>query len=189
MGKLIYSLNVSLDGYAATPDGGLEWANVDDELHTWFNDQARELDASLYGRRMYELMAGYWPTAGADPSATDTERDFARIWNAMPKIVFSSTLGAVDGNSRQAGGDVAEELARLRTEFSGDIDVGGPTLASSFIRRGLVDEFRLLVHPVILGSGLPFFPQLDSPIQLRQVDSHTFRSGVMYLGFENAQSR
>jgi dihydrofolate reductase len=186
MGKLIYSLNVSLDGYAATADGGLEWAIVDDELHTWFNDQARGLAASLYGRRMYELMAGYWPTAEADPAATDIERDFARIWNATPKIVFSSTLAAVDGNSRLAQGDVAEELARLRTEFDGDIDVGGPTLASAFIRRGLVDEFRLLVHPVILGGGLPFFPQLDQPIPLRQIAQHAFASGVLYTGYANA---
>ena len=186
MGKLIYSLNVSLDGYAATPDGGLEWADVDDELHTWFNDQATKVECSLYGRRMWELMAGYWPTAGSDPAATLTERDFARIWNATPKVVFSSTLESVDGNARLARGDVAEELAQLRTEFDGDMDVAGPTLASSFIRRGLVDEFHLLVHPVILGSGLPFFPQLDVPISLRQVDSRTFRSGVTYLGFAKA---
>jgi dihydrofolate reductase len=182
MGKLIYSLNVSLDGFAAGPGGGLEWAKVDEDLHTWFNDQAREVAGSLYGRRMYELMAAYWPTAGSDPSATDVERDFARIWNATPKIVFSRTLETVEWNSRLVRGDVGEELARLRGELDGDLDVGGPTLAAEFIRRGLVDEYRLLVHPVILGEGLPFFPQLDSPIQLRQVDSHTFRSGVTYIG-------
>jgi dihydrofolate reductase len=183
MGKLIYSLNVSLDGFAATPNGGLDWANVDDELHTWFNDQARELDASLYGRRMYELMVAYWPTAEADPSASEPMRDFARIWNATPKIVFSSTLESVEGNSRLARGDVGDELARLRSEFDGDLDVGGPTLASAFIRRGLVDEYRLLVHPVILGAGLPFFPQLDRPIPLRKIGEREFASGVEYVGY------
>jgi dihydrofolate reductase len=183
MGKVIYSLNVSLDGYVETPDHRLDWANVDDEIHAWFNDQARDLDASLYGRRMYELMAAYWPTAESDPSATGPMRDYARIWNRTPKIVFSRTLDAVDPNSRLATGDVGEELERLRGEFSGDLDVGGPTLASAFIERGLVDEYRLVVHPVILGAGTPFFPGLERPIGLRLIETRTFASGVVYLGY------
>lgn len=183
MGKLIYSMNVSLDGYVETPRHSLEWANVDEELHGWFNDRAREVDASIYGRRMYELMAGYWPTAESDASATPAMLEFARIWKPMPKVVFSSTLSTVDWNSRLVRGPVEDELARLRTEFDGDFDVGGPTLASAFIRRGLVDEYRLLVHPVILGEGTPFFPELESPIRLRLTKTHTFDSGVMYLGY------
>ncbi len=183
MGKLIYSMNVSLDGYIETPDHSLDWATVDEELHTWFNDRAREVDASLYGRRMYELMAGYWPTAESDPSATSAMIDFARIWKPMPKVVFSSTLTTVDWNSRLVTGDVGEELAQLRTEFDGDLDVGGPTLASAFIRRGLVDEYRLLVHPVILGAGTPFFPKLESPICLQLAETRTFDSGVIYQGY------
>ncbi|MEX2547949.1 MAG: dihydrofolate reductase family protein, partial [Chloroflexota bacterium] len=153
MGKLIYTLNVSLDGYVESPEGSLDWANIDEELHSWFNDRARELDASLYGRRMYELMAGYWPTAESDPDATPAMIDFARIWNVMPKVVFSSTLDSVAWNSRLVRGDVGEELMRLRAEFDGDFDIGGPTLASAFISRGLVDEFQLIVHPVVLGGG------------------------------------
>jgi len=184
VGRLIYSLNVSLDGYAESLDHSLDWANVDDELHAWFNDQARTLDASLYGRRMYELMSSYWPTARDDPAATGPMRDFAGIWLATPKIVFSSTLTTVDWNSRLARGEVADELARLRTEFEGDIDVGGPTLASAFIRRGLVDEYQLLVHPVILGGGTPFFPFGEASIPLRLIETQTFESGVVYLGYE-----
>ena len=183
MGKLIYSMNVSLDGYVETPEHSLDWANVDEELHSWFNDRARVVDASLYGRRMYELMAGYWPTAESDPSATEVEREFARIWKPMPKIVFSSTLTSVDWNSRLVRGDVGEELARLRTEFDGDLDVGGATLAAEFIRRGLVEEYRLLVHPVVLGAGTPFFPELESPIHLQLTETATFDSGVIYLGY------
>ena len=183
MGKLIYSMNVSLDGYVETPEHSLDWANVDEELHGWFNDRTREVDASLYGRRMYELMAGYWPTAESDPSATPVEREFARIWKPMPKIVFSSTLTGVDWNSRLVRGDVGEELARLRTEFDGDLDVGGATLAAEFIRRGLVEEYRLLVHPVVLGAGTPFFPELESPIHLQLTETATFDSGVIYLGY------
>jgi dihydrofolate reductase len=177
-------MNVSLDGFVETPDHSLDWADVDEELHTWFNDQTRRLDASLNGRRLYELMAGYWPTAAADPRATEVAREFARIWAPMPKIVFSSTLESVDWNSRLVRGDVGEELARLRTEFDGDLDVGGATLASSFIRRGLVDEYCLLVHPVILGAGTPYFPTLDTPIPLHLVEERRFASGVTLLRYE-----
>jgi dihydrofolate reductase len=183
MGKLIYSMNVSLDGYVETPDHDLDWTNVDDELHTWWNDQVRAADAFLYGRRLYEVMAAYWPTAGSDPAATEPMLDFARIWNPKPKVVFSSTLESVDWNSRLVSGDVSQELARLRTEFHGDLDVGGPTLAAEFIRRGLIDEYRLLVHPVILGAGTPFFPELNTPIRLRLTESQRFGSGVLYLGY------
>lgn len=183
MGRLIYLLNVSLDGFVETPDHGLDWTSVDDELHTWFNDQERGLEASLYGRRLYELMAAHWPTAESDPASTPPMREFARIWNAKPIVVFSSTLGRVDGNRRLVRGDVGDELARLRTEFAGDLNVGGATLASSFIRRGLVDEYRLVVHPVVLGAGTPYFPPLESPIRLRLTESRRFDSGVEYLGY------
>jgi dihydrofolate reductase len=186
LGKLIYLLNVSLDGFVETPDHMLDWTVVDDELHTWFNDQLREVDAELYGRRLYEVMAAYWPTAESDPSATEPMREFARIWNATPKIVFSSTLDTVEWNSRLVRGDVGEELARLRTEFTGDLSVGGATLASAFIRRGLVDEYRLVVHPVVLGSGTPFWPNLDGPIRLRLTETHRFESGVVYLSYAAA---
>ncbi len=158
MGKLIYSMNVSLDGFVDTPTHSLDWVRMDDELHAWFNDEARESDAFLYGRRLYEVMAAYWPTAESDPAATPVEIDFARIWNPKPKVVFSRTLDRVEWNSRLARGEIADELARLRTEFSGDLSVGGPTLASAFIERGLVDEYRVVVHPVAIGAGTPFFP-------------------------------
>ena len=184
MGRLIYSLNVSLDGFVETPDHSLDWADVDEELHAWFNDQVRDLAASLYGRRMYEVMAGYWPTAESDPDATEAMRDFAGIWSRTPKVVFSSTLTEVRWNSRLVNGDIGDELARLKTEFGGDMDVGGATLAAAFIRRGLVDEYRLLVHPVILGAGTPFFPELDAPLPLRLLETHTFRSGVTFLRYE-----
>jgi dihydrofolate reductase len=178
MGKLIYSLNVSLDGFIETPDHSLDWAVVDDEVHSWFNDQARALDATLYGRRMYELMADYWPTGDTDPAATDAMREFARIWKPMPKIVFSRSLDRVDHNARLVQGDVGPVLAELRREFPGDIDVGGPNLAGQFVRRGLVDEYRLVVHPVVLGAGTPFWPDLDAPLRLRLVESRSFASGA-----------
>lgn len=186
MGRLIYSMNVSLDGFVETPDHSLAWGTVDEELHAWFNDRERALDAIIYGRRLYEVMAGYWPTAESDPEATPAMLDFARIWVPKPKVVFSTTLPRVEWNSRLERGDVEEALNRLRREFDGDLGVGGPTMAAAFIERGLVDVFQLLVHPVVLGSGTPFFPPLERQVNLRLVDTHTFGSGVVYLGYRTA---
>lgn len=184
MGRLIYTLNVSLDGFIETPDRSLAWTIADDELLTWFNDTTRELDATIYGRRLYEVMAAYWPNGESDPAATEPMREFARIWNAMPKVVVSMTLPAVAWNSRLVRGDIAEELARLRHEFSGDLGVGGPTLAAEFIRRDLIDEYRLVVHPAVLGAGTRYFPPIDGPRRLRMMDTRTFASGVVYLRYE-----
>jgi dihydrofolate reductase len=186
MGKLIYLLNVSADGFIARPDGELDWPAVDDELHSWFNEHARGMEASLYGRRMYELMSGYWPTAEADPDITDTEREFARIWNRVPKVVFSSTLESVGPNARLVNGDVGEILADLRREMDGDLEVSGANLAGQFVRRGLVDEFQLVIHPVILGSGRPYWPELDSSVRLRTLATHTFTSGVHLISYGRA---
>jgi len=105
-------------------------------------------------------------------------REFSRIWKPMPKIVFSSSLEHVENNARLVSGDVGTLLQDLRREFDGDIDVGGPNLASQFVRRGLVDEYRVVVHPVVLGAGTPFWPELDEPLRLRLVDTRTFASGV-----------
>jgi dihydrofolate reductase len=186
MGKLIYTLNTSLDGFIETADHSLDWSVGDDELLTWFADRARGLAASLYGRRLYELMSAYWPTADADPAATEATFEFSRQWLRIPKIVFSSTLTSVDWNSRLVTGDVGDELARLREEFDGDFEVAGPMLASAFIRRGLVDRYEVVVHPVILGGGTPYLPPLDAPIRLRLTDTRTFSSGVAYLGYDVA---
>jgi dihydrofolate reductase len=184
MGRLIYTLNVSVDGFIETRDHSLDWSVADDELLAWFVDRARGLAASLYGRRLYELMSAYWPTAESDPAATETMREFGRLWLSIPKIVFSSTLASVDWNSRLVRGDVTEELARLRQELDGDFEVAGPTLASEFVRRGLVDRYELVVHPVILGGGTPYLPPLDAPVRLRLTDTRTFSSGVTYLGYD-----
>ena len=181
MGKLVYLMNVSLDGYVETPDHSLDWTDVNEEVHSWFTERSRETDAFLYGRRLYELMNAFWPTAESDPAAPDYIVDFARVWNATPKIVFSTSLDHVDGNSRLVSGDVGDVLARLRAEFPGELSVGGPTLAAQFIRRGLVDEYRVVVHPVILGAGLPFFPPLETPVKLRLKETRQFASGAIYL--------
>ena len=184
MGKVVYSMSVSLDGFVETASRSLDWVQVDEELHSFFNDQSREMSASLYGRRLYELMVGSWPTIESDPSATPAMLEFARIWTATPRIVFSRTLEEVGWNSRLVRDDPAAEVARLKAQPGFDMDVGGPTLASALIRAGLIDEYRLFVHPVILGAGKPFLPALDDRIGLRLLETRTFGSGVVYLRYE-----
>jgi dihydrofolate reductase len=184
MGKVVYLMNMSLDGFVETPDHSLDWGKVDDELHMWFADRQRLADVSVYGRRLWEVMAAYWPTGEANPDSTEPMREFARVWNATPKVVFSRELESVERGARLVRGDVGEELAKLQREFDGEIDVGGPMLAAQFIERGLVDEYRLVVHPVVLGAGTPFFPSGVSRIDLRLTETRTFASGAMYLGYE-----
>jgi dihydrofolate reductase len=182
MGRLIYAMNVSLDGYVDTPDHGLDWIRMDDELHAWFNDEARTTDAELYGRRMYEVMAAYWPHAADDPDATPVTLDFARIWNPKPKLVFSRTLRSVDWNSRLVHDAPVEALAAIRAQYPGDVSVSGPTLAAEFVRRGLVDEYRMVVHPAVLGAGTPYFPP-DERLDLELVDTRRFDTGSIYLRY------
>jgi dihydrofolate reductase len=185
-GRVRYAMNVSLDGYVADAAGGVGWGLIDEELHSWFNDRARTLAGSLYGRRLYELMAAYWPTGADDPNGTDATREFARIWNATPRIVFSTTLERVEHHSRLVRGDVGEVLAEARQELDGDLEVGGPDLARQFLERGLVDEIELVVHPVVLGDGLPFWPSLEAPLAFRLTGVERFGSGVVALSYERA---
>jgi dihydrofolate reductase len=182
MRKLIYSMGVSLDGYIAGPDGGIDWSAPDEELHRFHNQQARETDVHLYGRRLYEAMT-YWETADENTSAPEHELEFARIWKDTPKIVFSKTLERVEGNARLVREGAAEELAKLKDQPGKDLAVGGAGLASTFIRLGLVDEYRLFVSPVVLGGGTPYLPALDERIDLELVETRTFGSRVVYVRY------
>lgn len=184
--KLIYSMFVSVDGFIETPSRGLDWHVIDEELHRFANDQARETGVMLYGRRLYETMAAYWPTADADPSSPEYVVEYARIWKETPKVVFSKTLEKVDWNSRLVRDDAAGEIARLKAQPGKNLSIGGPTLASAAVRLGLVDEFRPFVHPVVIGAGTPFLPAWDGRIRLRLLDTRRFGSGVVYLRYERA---
>ena len=185
MRKVIYSMFVSLDGFIEGPNRDLDWHIVDEELHKYVNDQERALDTHLYGRRMYEVMS-YWQTADTNPSSPEYEVEYAHIWKSIPKIVFSKTLERVEGNARLVWEDVVEEVTRLKEQPGKDLEVGGAHLASTLIQSGLVDEYRIYVHPVILGTGTPMFPALDEGIKLRLVETHTFSSGVVFLRYQCA---
>ena len=182
MRKVIYSLTTSLDGFIADRDGEIDWSAPDEELHRFHNEQTRELGAHLCGRRLYETMV-YWETADRDPSAGPVTLEFASIWQALPKIVFSSTLQTVEGVSRLATDGPAQELARLREQPGGDIGVGGAGLASTLIEGNLIDEYRVFVSPIVLGAGTPYFPALQERIPLELVETRTFGSRVVYLRY------
>ncbi len=182
MRKLIYSMGVSLDGFVAGPGGEIDWSAPDEELHRFHNQQARQMGAHLLGRRMYEEMS-YWETADEQLSV-DYLLEFARIWKDTPKVVFSTTLEQVEGNARLVKKSAAEEVARLKEEPGGDLSVGGAGLASSLIKQGLVDEYRLFVSPVVLGGGTPFFPAVDGRIDLELVETRTFGSRVIYVRYQ-----
>ena len=183
MRKLIYSMMVSLDGFIARPDGDLAWILIDEELHTFANEQAREVDVELYGRRLWETMAAYWPTADENPDAPAVEVEFARIWRDLPKIVFSRTLDRVEGNARLATKDLSEEIGALKDQPGRDLSIGGAELAGEALRLGLVDEVRPMVQPVVLGAGRPMFPPSGSSLDLELVETRTFASGVVYLRY------
>src|SRR4051794_35603673 len=181
MPKVIYQMGgVSADGYVVGPDGKFDWAMPDEELHRFHNEQTRALAGHLLGRRLYETMV-YWETAGEDPS--EIARDFAMIWQALPKVVFSRTLDSVEGsNTTLARGDLRAELTSLQASVRGDVVVGGAELAAEASRLGLIDEYRLFVHPVALGGGVPFFPR-DHRVDMELVESRTFSSRVVYLRY------
>ncbi len=184
MGTLIYGMGVSIDGYVADATGGIDWSAPDDELHRYWNDTGREIALSLYGRRLYELMSAYWPTADQDPGASPVVTDFARIWRDTPKVVFSKTLESVDWNSRLERGDVVEATRRLKAETDGLLEVGGATLAAPLVQAGLVDEYRIVFMPTAVGGGTPYFPALPSWLSLRLVENRTFPGGGVLLRYE-----
>ena len=182
MRTVIYSMSVSLDGFIAGPGGDIGFTAPDEEQFRFHVQQTREIGVELMGRGLYEEML-VWGDPEAAPSGPD-ELEFARIWNAIPKVVFSATLDRVEGNARLAGPDVAGEVARLREEpGEGVVSVGGAGLASTLIKLDLIDEYRLFVQPVVLGDGTPYFPPLDRRIELELLETRTFVSRVTYLRY------
>jgi dihydrofolate reductase len=187
MRRVTYSMGVSLDGYIVGPDGGFDWTPPDQELFRFITNQTRELAAYVMGRRLYETML-YWETADQDPSLDDDALEWAAIWKPLPKVVFSTTLSAVEGNARLATGSLVEEIDRLRAEpTDGDIAIGGATLAREAARLGLIDEYGPRVHPLLVGGGIPFYPQSERRVDLELVESRPFGSQTVYFRYRVAR--
>jgi dihydrofolate reductase len=183
MRSVTYSMAVSLDGYIAGPDGQFDWSVPDEEVSRFATDETRQVGVMLLGRKLYETML-YWETADQDPSLDDSDLEFIAIWKPLPKVVFSTTLPGVQGNARLASGGLAEEIERLRAEpGEGDIAIGGATLAAEAAALGLIDEYRARVYPVLVGGGIPFFPQRERRVDLELLETRTFSSRVVYLRY------
>jgi dihydrofolate reductase len=187
MRRVTYSMSMSLDGYIVGPDGTFDWTSPDKEVFRFWIDEIRGVGVHLMGRRLYETML-YWETADQDPSLGTDELEWAALWKPLPKVVFSTTLSAVQGNARLASGGLAEEIERLRAEpGDGEIAIGGATLAAEAAALDLIDEYRAMVYPVLVGGGVPFFPRRERRVDLELVETRTFSSRVVYLRYRVAR--
>ncbi|MFE7582325.1 dihydrofolate reductase family protein [Streptomyces gardneri] len=187
MRSVTYAMGASLDGYITGPDGGFDWTAPDDEVFRFWIEEIRGVDVHLLGRRLYETML-YWETADEDPSLDDATREWISLWNPLPKVVFSTTLSTVEGHARLATGSLAEEIERLRAEpGDGEIAIGGATLAAEAAASDLIDEYRVMVHPVLVGGGTSYFPQHERQVDLELVETRTFNSKFVYLRYRVAR--
>ncbi|MEU0541144.1 dihydrofolate reductase family protein [Nocardia sp. NPDC005978] len=184
MRKLTFGMNLSLDGYVAAPGDDLSWGTSGDELFGFWSDRVGSTGLALYGRRLWEGMNAHWPTADQQPGATPAHIEYARRWRDMPKVVFSSTIEAVDGNARLVTGDAVAEITRLKAEDGPPMDIAGATLAGAAMRAGLIDEYTVVTHPVLIGSGTPFFAPVDNWVNLNLVETRTFPGGVLLAKYE-----
>ncbi|HEX9350964.1 MAG TPA: dihydrofolate reductase family protein [Gaiellaceae bacterium] len=182
MAKLIYSAIASLDGYVADEDGNFDWAEPDEEVHSFVNDLERPVGTYLYGRRMYQVMV-YWETAHTLADQPPFIQDFAEIWQAADKIVYSRTLKAVSSARTRIERDFDPEAVRqLKGSAGRDITVGGPELAAQAIKAGLVDEYHLLVTPIVVGGGKQSLPD-DVRLKLELLDERRFGNGFVHLHY------
>jgi dihydrofolate reductase len=185
MRKIILMMSVSLDGFFEGLDRDISWHLVDDELLRSLNERFRTMGAFMSGRITHELMAGFWPTADRDPGLSAPMAEFAGIWREMPKFVFSRTLTQADWKTTVIHDVVPEQIAELKAQPGGDIALSGANLASAFMRQGLIDEFRILVHPVVLGQGRPLFEDPGIRMSLRLEGTTAFGNGVVLLNYSS----
>ena len=165
----------------------VDWSVPDEEVFRFAIDETRKVGVQLLGWKLYETML-YWETADQDPSLDDSMLEWAALWKPLPKVVFSTTLPAVQGHARLASGGLAEEIGRLRAEpAEGDIAIGGAALAAEAAALGLIDEYQARVYPVLVGGGVPFFPQRGCRTDLELAETRTFSSGVVYLRYRLAR--
>jgi dihydrofolate reductase len=182
MAKLIYAAIASLDGYVADEDGNFDWAAPDEEVHSFVNELERSIGTYLCGRRMYEVMA-YWETADAVADQPPVVQDFAEIWQAADKIVYSKTLATVSAARTRIEREFDPDAVRqLKASAERDLTVGGPELAAHAIEAGLVDELQLFVTPIVVGGGKPSLPK-GVRVRLELLDERRFGNGVVYLHY------
>lgn len=183
--KIISLMHVSLDGFVAGPNGEMDWIAIDDEMYKDVADLTSTVDTAIYGRTTYHMMESYWPTVPADPASTNEERHHAHWVENAQKLVFSTTLDQVGwNNTRLVKGNIAEEVARIKQQPGKNLMIfGSPRLTHTFTHLGLIDDYRINVNPVVLGSGIPLFKDVTETIALKLLASRTFHSGVVGLHY------
>jgi len=184
MRKVIFAMNMSLDGFIEGRDGDLSWSNPDDELFKHFLDLDASMDLHFVGRRLYQNMAAFWPTVEDNYAASALEKEYSRVWKKMPKVVVSRSLEKVEWNSTLLRDNLEAEVKKYKSLPGGDMSVAGAELAASFLQLGLVDEFQVYIHPVIIGEGKPMFQRLSKQIKLQLVETRAFGSGVVLLKYK-----
>lgn len=194
MRKVYLFMMLSLDGYFEGPNHDLSWHNVDDEFNRFAIEQLKETDLFLYGRRIYQLMESFWPNAENDPKMSKENIEVAHLMNNTPKIVFSRTLVGVEEKENWKNVKLfrdfdADEIKRLKKLPGKSIGVGGSDLAVSFVKAGLIDEFRFMINPVMIGKGTPIFNGLDKKLELKLIKTRKFKSGNVLLYYKPAKSR
>jgi dihydrofolate reductase len=188
MARVVYSMMVSVDGFVETPEHTLDWVVIEEEIHRFANDQEAAVGCQVYGAGMWAVMEPYWSIADRLPETPPWEIEFAKIWQAHPKVVVSRSITTVEApNTRLVQTDALEEIRRLAAEPGGHIAVGGATLAASLLRADLVDEIRMFVHPAAIGAGTPFLPP-GWKRELALVDERSFGTGVRYAAYRVKRS-
>ena len=183
MRKIVLSMSVSVNGFFEGPNREIDWHLVDEEVHSYVNRRLKKMGGFLEGRVSWELMAGFWPTADADPASTPAMVEFAGIWRDMPKIVYSRTLQQAGWNTTIVRQVVVDEVRALKAEPGGDLVVGGADLAATFRANDLIDEYCLYVHPVLLGRGKSLFAPEDARTPLDLIETKAFGNGVVMLRY------
>ena len=188
MRRLVLFMHTSLDGFVAGPNGEMDWINVDEEIFDYAGRRTNEADTALYGRVTYQMMESYWPTAADQPGATKHDIEHSRWYNKVAKVVLSRTMkGAKPANTKVIGGNLKDEIIKLKKEPGKDILMfGSPTAAHSLMAEHLIDDYWLFMNPVLLGEGIPLFKGLKEKAALKLVESHVFSSGVVCLHYEYA---
>ncbi|MEV0533916.1 dihydrofolate reductase family protein [Kitasatospora sp. NPDC050463] len=189
MRKIILFMSISLDGFIEGPDHDIGWHRVDDELHTYLNRELARMGGFVSGRVTHQLMADFWPTADQDPDISAPMAEFAGIWRAMPKTVFSRTLQHADWNTTIVREVTPATVAALTAGPGGDLALSGADLAAAFLRHDLIDEFRIHVHPVLVGRGKPLFPSADHLTALTLRETRPFPNGVVLLRYDRTGER
>jgi dihydrofolate reductase len=185
MRKVILFMHISLDGFTAGPNGEMDWVSADEEAWKDVIDLQSTVDAALFGRVNYQDFESYWPSAATDPSSTQNDIDYAHWIEDIPKIVFSKTMEKVEWkNTRLVKEHIAEEIAKMKQQPGKNLLLfGGASIAQTFMKLGLIDEYRLNVNPVVLGSGQPLFNDIKDRINLKLMNAKTYHSGVVLLHY------